>query len=155
MASAPPAMVGLAGDENELAKQDQEGLAGRPAGGRNGSVNGKRTGLAGTPANGRNANVNGKQAARWGAAAGLVATAMIGGVAGNRRQREIDNWVEQSYAAQRSQRGQRQVGEAGRDLVGGELAWKAERAMARRSPAETKAVLEAARQTAAEMGHDQ
>ncbi|MCP5037887.1 MAG: hypothetical protein GY945_09840, partial [Rhodobacteraceae bacterium] len=144
MVSAPLAMLGLAGDEHELAKQDRAGLADTPISGRNDRVAGKRAGLAGTSANGRKGKVNGKQAARWGTA-GLAAAAMSGGATGSKRQGKIDNWVEQSYQAQRFQRGQKQAGQAGRDLVGEELAWKAERAMARRSPAETKAVLEATR----------
>ena len=100
---------------------------------------------------------------RWGANNGrVVATLAANGPsdqenrAGPTKQRQtgIDGWVEQTYAAQQSQRGQQQAGQRGRDLVGEELAWKAERALSRRSPQETNAVLVAARQAHDQLGHE-
>jgi hypothetical protein len=74
-----------------------------------------------------------------------------GGSARQQRQAEVDRWIDQMYQAQAAQRGQKQAGEKGRDLVGEELAWKVERALERHSPVEIQAVLEAARQVATKM----
>lgn len=71
-------------------------------------------------------------------------------LAQEQHQGDIDGWVDQMYQARQMQRGQKQAGERGRDLLGEDLSWKAERALERHSPAEVKAVLDTARQVANE-----
>jgi hypothetical protein len=66
------------------------------------------------------------------------------------RQAEVAGWLSQTYQAQQTQRGQKQATERGRDLLGEELAWKAERALGRHSRAEANTVLAAARKVAGE-----
>jgi hypothetical protein len=115
-------------------------------------------------------NLNGKHpTARWGADRGSAVTTRTtvgttgSGAAGRendvaateQRQTGVDGWIAQTYVAQQSQRGQKQAGQRGRDLVGEELAWKAERALSRRSLQETNAVLAAARQAEGKLGHGQ
>ncbi|MCB0190358.1 MAG: hypothetical protein KDJ65_00290 [Anaerolineae bacterium] len=68
------------------------------------------------------------------------------------RQAQVAGWLSQMYQAQQTQRGQKQALERGRDLLGEELAWKAERALGRHSQAQVNTVLDTVRQVANE--HD-
>jgi hypothetical protein len=103
---------------------------------------------------------NGIPAQRW---TGLAATSLSspaltqnsGHPSRQRRQVEVTHWVEQMYQARQLQRGQQQVSESGRDLLGEDLTWKVERAIGRHSPAEVSAVLETARQVAGEHERDE
>jgi hypothetical protein len=64
------------------------------------------------------------------------------------QQAQVDHWLEQMYASQQLGQGRQQVLEAGQSLLGEDLVWKVERALGRRSPEQTAAVLVAARAVA-------
>ncbi len=65
------------------------------------------------------------------------------------RQGRVNDWVNQAYQTEEAGRGSQRVNEAGQGLFGEQLAQNAEQAVARRSEAETRQVLDAARQVAA------
>jgi hypothetical protein len=105
---------------------------------------------------------NGHQSKRWAAAASLSSlaaartmTARNGHQANQQRQTGVNRWLDQVYQAQQTQRGQKQASEKGRDLLGEDLAWKAERALGRHTKAETKTVLDTAQQVATENDRDE
>jgi hypothetical protein len=99
---------------------------------------------------------NGSLAGRWQAGTGSTPAAAAptqtrnGTYAHHQRQAHVAGWLSQTYQAQQTQRGQKQATERGRDLLGEDLAWKAERALGRHRQAQVATVLDTARQVANE-----